>query len=71
MKKITIIYKGAQEFRKNIEIITDKVYYGTHYGFKEIGYYKEGAKRKTWHPIGGKIDETNDYSETELIIEDI
>lgn len=70
MIKVRIIYNGAQAYRKPIEFTTDKVFYHTQYGLREIGYLPEGSKRKTWHPIGGKLDETNDYSETELWIED-
>lgn len=70
LMKVTINYKGAQALRGSISFETDKVFYKTAYGIKEIGYLPEGSKRKTWHPIAGKLDETNDYSDTEVIIED-
>ena len=68
--KITINYKGAQAFRGSISFEAEQVFYKTAYGYKEIGFLPEGSKRKVWYPIAGKLDETNDYSETEVIIED-
>lgn len=68
MKKVTITYKGVQEFRGTVTFVTDKVFYHKSYGYKEIGYLPEGSKRKKWFPIDGKLDEVNDYTETEVEI---
>jgi len=71
MKKVTISYKGAQEFRGIITFEAEKIFKKKEYGFNMIGYLPEGQKRKTWWPVGGKIDDVNDYSETEITIEEI
>lgn len=68
MKKVTIEYKTG---RKR-EFTTDQVFYKTQWGWLyEIGYYQEGAKRKTWLPIGGKRDENNDYSGIKVTITEV
>ena len=37
MKRITIIYKGVQEFRGTITFEAEQIFFKTHYGYKEIG----------------------------------
>lgn len=63
MKRVRIEYTNG---RPTIEFTTDYIFYHTQYGLKEIGYQQEGAKRKTWHPIGGM-----DYENTSVTIEEV
>lgn len=65
MINVVIQYKTGAK----IEFTTDRVFYKTEWGWlNEIGYLPAGKKRKTWLPIGGKRDESNDYSETMVTI---
>lgn len=63
MKKVRIEYKNG---RPTVEFTTDKVFYHTQYGLREIGYLREDEKRKRWYPIDGR-----DYENTEVIIEEV
>ena len=58
-------------FRGTITFEAEQVFYKRSFGYKEIGYLPRGCNRKRWFPIDGKVDETNDYSETEVVIEEI
>ena len=62
MKRIKIEYTNG---RPAIEFTTDKVFYHTQYGLREIGYQRDGEKRRTWYPIGGR-----DYEGTTVTIEE-
>lgn len=63
MKRVRIEYTNG---RPTIEFTTDRIFYHTQYGLKEIGYLQEGAKRKTWIPISGR-----DYENTIVTIEEV
>lgn len=71
MKKVKIEYRGAQAFRGTREFMADQIFYKNSGWMRELGYLPEGSKRKTWFPIAGKHDETNDYSETIVTIEEV
>lgn len=68
MKRVTITYKS----KRTVTFVAKDVFYKTEFGWlSEIGYLPEGKNRKKWFPIGGRRDENNDYSNTELKIEEV
>lgn len=68
MKHITITYKTG----KQISFDAKEIFYKVEWGWlREIGFVPVGKNRKKWFPIGGRRDSNNDYTGTNVLIEEI
>ena len=61
MQKAIITRNGIKA-----EYIASEFFGKVENGITFLGFYPEGKKRRTWIPVGGNIDDNNDYTGTKV-----